>query len=291
VTRTIAPDGSQAWLVDCTNAPASACDVEARRLCPEGHRRITVKGTGFIITCRQWEDAPTASPAIATSADRGVERAAQTPTVTSASGSTVRELAAGASSAQTVSPAESQTAQSGPYVGITVGFGYGSGEHTYPPPTFVTSSYGPSRTFQGVAIDAGVAVGYWLVPRLACSFEAGIFAYPEIQSVGARSLVIWRLGVLVDAYPSSAFPLHIQAGVGYGHGAWSGRPADWGLSVAIDLEEDPVGWFGHVGLGLAWPVAGFQLGPLLGVYYAGLHTDRTDTTANGFELTLAGTSF
>src|SRR5207237_55495 len=163
------------------------------------------------------------------------------------------------------------------YVGVAVGFGYGKGEHTYPPPTFITSSFGPSQTFQGVAVDAGVAVGYWLLPQLATSFEAGMFAYPDIQS-RPHSFVIWRLGGVVDAYPWSAFPFHIQAGVGYGMGAWSGRPADWSVSEALDYEEDPVGWFGHAALGFAWPVGGYKLGPSLGVYYASLHTDRTDTT-------------
>src|SRR4051794_4693843 len=66
------PDGSRAYLIECSTAGANACATEAKRRCPEGYRTLASASRSVTVRCLSEEeptptsantDAPTATSA------------------------------------------------------------------------------------------------------------------------------------------------------------------------------------------------------------------------------------
>jgi hypothetical protein len=180
------------------------------------------------------------------------------------------ELGAKKSGSEGALPAASTEPQSGLYVRLSFGIGYGAAAYSIRGVTNGTTATTSEVLKVGLTIaDAGfhVAVGKMSASGLAIGGElSGSFAYLDQHgSLGKQALSVAtpaQLGVFVDDYLDARGPLHLQGGAAL---AWT----PFAYSVTEPAAVGPVGPVGTANAGKVSPLfgvtgyvgAGYDFGP------------------------------
>jgi tetratricopeptide (TPR) repeat protein len=171
----------------------------------------------------------------------------------------------------------------GLFVGATVGLGYGTGSYESSKLTALDSS------FEGGSLDIAAAVGYGIFPGIVLAFEGGLFAHPAFPNQvnfnsGAfvTDVTTMRFGVLSDLHPSDESPMHLQLGIDFVRGSWSGSTGQpYSGFPDLPIDDASIGYFAHASAGFAWRVHHYELGPSLRLHTARLGSESVSASLFG----------
>jgi hypothetical protein len=165
-----------------------------------------------------------------------------------------------------------------------VGFGYVFG--TFEAPN------GFSGSLDGTAIDASVAAGFWFVPELSMSIEAGFlshsFSDEPIKNAkygSTNGVGLARLGLLADLYMSRSSPLHLELGFDLVRGAWHSEDGIF-VTNPLSSQDGLTGYLTHASAGFAWRVSGAAVGPSLRFCHGSAEGDSTSALFTELALVL-----
>jgi hypothetical protein len=255
VKRVAAPDGSEAWRVDCSASVETDCAYEAERTCPAGYQVLASDDRGLTLRCRP-RAAPAAPESEAATPAPGEETAAPPPPAVPAE--------------TTASPM--QRVRHGLFARAAFGWGQAQSSETL--------SNGSKGTLEGTGLAFDGTVGTALTPIIMIG---GTFAFQHVPSptmtlgsresdTGEASLSV--IGGSVRGYVSRTSGLYFGGLAGYGSFS---APDPYGL--AARFRASGVGYGAEVGyhtaIGGRWH-AGAKL-RMLGTATSYLTTFRSES--------------
>lgn len=204
--------------------------------------------------------------------------------------------------AMATSPSARADVRTGGYFRAALGAAYGEGAVHYRDASAARGD-APARPlsfaapFRSSAIAADLAAGFAPTPGLVFAAEYGLLAQDlgeaAFPHTTLNTLLLTHVGPLVDWYPSARGPVHLELGVAYAWGVFSGDesgvPADENIVRMDDLNRSR-GIFGHLGCGYAVRTGGFDVGPMLRTFGARLTSPHGEIDTVGVGLWLSATS-
>jgi len=153
--------------------------------------------------------------------------------------------------------------------------------------------YSYEAGFNGVGADVDLAAGWAPLDGLAIAVEGRAI----LQMTGSAKLPhttlsylsLQSLGGLVQYYPFSTGPVHVDFGAGYARTEYASEEHAVLSPRTIALHADDMsGLLAHAGIGYDWRArTGFQVGPLLDVWETRLSSNDGRTTARGVSLLIS----
>jgi hypothetical protein len=225
VKRVAAPDGSEAWRVDCSASVETDCRYEAERTCPAGYQVLASDDRGLTLRCR-----PRAAPLEVKAPDEA--------TIPAPGDETAAPPAPAARADTTASPAQRE--RHGLFARAAFGWGQAQSSETL--------TNGNKGTLEGTGLAFDGTVGTALTPIIMIG---GTFAFQHTSSptmtlgdresdTGEASLSV--VGASVRGYVTRTSGLYFGGLAGYGS---LSAPDPYGL--AARFRASGVGYGAEVG--------------------------------------------